>query len=186
MSPKERRDQALTAIYQALIALIQTQAMATISVTKLCKEAGVSRTYYYKHFTTHTQIIDQYEMLSVVTYMRGLPNNTRLAMPTMMAHYFELAAVNREAQLVLFETGNEQPLIRGFETAFQYLLKLDKINQNPGSYTTRPYWGEFLAGAVINTSLRWLQNGMVESPAYMGQLVADFLKIQRTQKRETH
>lgn len=183
MSPKERRDQALVAIFHALIDLMQHQEMTTISVTKLCQKAGVSQTYYYKHFTTYAEIIDQYEMLSIVNYMRGLPNSTKLEMPTMMTHYFELVANHHEEQLVLLETGNEQPLIRGFETAFQYLVQADKIYQGPGSNTTQRYWGGFLAGAVINTSLRWVQNEMTETPAYMGQLIADFLKIESGGKR---
>lgn len=174
MSPQELKNKKLVDTFQALIKLLQTKDLAAITVTELCAQAQVSRTYYYRRFTSPEDVISQFEILSIVQYMRGLPRRTKLSVATMIGHYFQLAADMAEAQLVLITAGKEAAVIKAFKTAFLYLLQQDLI-AGKTKRITQKYWAEFIAGAVINMSVRWLQEGQQESPAYMGKLVAGFL-----------
>lgn len=92
MSPQELKNKKLVDTFQALINLLKVKNIAAITVTELCTVAQVSRTYYYRHFTSLEDVISQFEILSIIQYMRGLPRQTRLPVATMIGHYFQLAA----------------------------------------------------------------------------------------------
>ncbi|GAF36273.1 TetR/AcrR family transcriptional regulator [Lentilactobacillus farraginis] len=173
MSPKELKDQKLTDIFKALMGLLKERSFEEISVTMLAKRAGVSRAYYYKNFSTFEDIVNKYEMLRIITYLRQLPDAAGFTLETLMTHYFQLVLVDRDDQLVLISTGKEQILIKTFHTVLVYLLrnKLIPLSER----TTDPYWGDYFSGAVINLSISWLKQGATESPQFMGRKIATFV-----------
>ncbi|MFD1125028.1 TetR/AcrR family transcriptional regulator [Lentilactobacillus raoultii] len=173
MSPKELRDQKLTAIFKALMSLLNEMPFEKISITELTDRAGVSRAYYYKRFKTLAEIISQYEMTRIITYLRQLPDGSKLTLETLMVHYFKLALADRDDQLTLIAAGKEQILIKTFHTVLVYLLKNQLIPQT--NLTTDPDWGDYFSGAVINLSISWLKRGAVEPPAYMGKKITTFV-----------
>ncbi len=175
MTPKDIQDQKLMAIFEALITALKTQKMADISVSALCRAAGVSRTYYYHKFKSYEDIIEQASLLNIVNYMRHLPHQENLDSATFIGNYFQLAQNMRSVQLTIFQVGQERSLILAFQTAFNYLLTHDFIDAPQNDRIHQKYFSEFIAGAAINMSQRWLTEGMPESPAHMGQLVAQFM-----------
>ncbi|KRL01506.1 TetR/AcrR family transcriptional regulator C-terminal domain-containing protein [Liquorilactobacillus capillatus] len=178
MSPQERKSEKLIAIFQALIDLMRIKEVNSISITELTRKAGVSRTYYYKNFTTFDDIISEFEMLSIIRYLRCLPSHGQLKFSTLMEHYFQLSLNNIVSQVTLLRAGKEQVLIRSFVTTYQYLLQNNLlIASSKNSRIDDKYWADFIAGAVINTSLSWLQAGTRETPKYMGQKLATFLEL---------
>jgi AcrR family transcriptional regulator len=177
MSPQELSRKKLLAIFQALIRLLEDHRMSDISVAVLCREAGVSRTYYYHHFQSYADIIYQENIMSVVQYMRQLPDQGIITTTTMFTRYFELAAQSRDTQLTRVKVGLESSLIHSFESAFEYLVKNDLVVKAHPSRIGKKYWTEFLAGAVVNMAVRWLQTGMGETPAQMGRFVSNFVGL---------
>lgn len=87
MSPQELSRKKLLAIFQALIRLLEDHRMSDISVAVLCREAGFSRTYYYHHFQSYGDIIYQENIMSVVQYMRQLPDQGIITTTTMFTRY---------------------------------------------------------------------------------------------------
>ncbi|MBZ2200387.1 MAG: TetR/AcrR family transcriptional regulator [Lentilactobacillus hilgardii] len=172
MSPKELKDQKLTDIFKALMGLLKDQSFEEISITELAKRAGVSRAYYYKNFVTLEDIVSQYEMLRIISYLRQLPDGSRLTLQTLMTHYFQLVLDDQRDQLILISAGKEQVLIKTFHTVLVYLLKNKLIPLT--DRTTDSYWGDYFSGAVINLSISWLKQGAVEPPEYMGKKVETF------------
>ncbi|KRM97443.1 transcription regulator [Liquorilactobacillus aquaticus DSM 21051] len=178
MSPQEIKNKKLVDIFQALIALLQMKNSEDISITELTKQAGVSRTYYYKNFTTLDDIISEFEMLSIIKYIRKLPNQSKLQFTTLMEHYFQLVLNHSDSQLTLLRSGKEQILIKSFVTTYQYLLQNKMIIKVSNSKRADDeYWADFIAGAVVNTSLSWLRRGAIETPQYMGKKLAAFLEL---------
>ncbi|GAJ26206.1 transcriptional regulator [Liquorilactobacillus sucicola DSM 21376 = JCM 15457] len=178
MSPQEMKNKKLIDIFQAFINLLQVKNSETITITELTQKAGVSRTYYYKHFTTFDDIISEFEMLSIIKYIRQLPNQAKLNFSTLMEHYFQLALSNIDSQLTLLRSGKEQVMIKSFVTTYQYLLQNDMlIKFSKNGRSEDKYWADFIAGAVVNTSLGWLKRGATETPRYMGEKMASFLEL---------
>ncbi|WDF83278.1 TetR-like C-terminal domain-containing protein [Lacticaseibacillus pabuli] len=141
----------------------------------LCRHAHVSRSYYYKHFVTFDDVIRQAAFAESISYLRSLPDIASNQTNVKMAHYFELMARTRDERLILLRVGKQEVLTQTFATVQQYLYEHNYIQLPDGVNSRRPYWLEFLAGAVVNVAFRWLQNGCQETPAQMGQLIADFI-----------
>lgn len=175
MSPKELKDQKLSDIYHALITLLNEKPLEKISITELTGLAGVSRTYYYKNFDTIGDVISQFGFLSMIQYIRRLPNQPKLTLSLLMTHYFQLVKNERHSQLTLIDAGMEQVLIKVFNTVFHYLMK-KKLFDIPAERRLDPYWDAFLSGAVINMSISWLRQGSIESPAFMGAKIDRFVR----------
>lgn len=175
MSPIEVRDQKLTATFTALIALMKMKKVENISITELCHKAGVSRSYYYKRFHSFDDVITQNEILGIIGYIRKLPKQRTISLETLMTHYFQLVKENANAQLTLIAVGKEQVLIKAFKTSNQYLEKHGVLNEPTFRSIDNQYRTDFLAGAVVNMSITWLKDGMIESPEYMGRKVSEFM-----------
>lgn len=172
----ERSNLKLTATYDALIKLLHGKSLENISVSELCRVAQVSRTYYYNHFATHDDLISEFMTLKIVHYLRELPKDKPFSLTVAMTNYFKLAKKAHDSQMILINIGKEQVLIKAFETAHLYLLKNGKIEQTTADKRlSQDYWVEFMAGAVINMSVKWLKNGMPHTPEYMGSLVSQYM-----------
>lgn len=136
--------------------------MPEISVTELCQQAGVSRTYFYNRFGNFDEIILASQEQGISRYLRALPNFQQVDLTGLMTRYFELAQREADNQLLLVKNGKIRLLAES-----RILAK--------APLTVEDYYIEFFAGAVINLSVTWLERGMPESPRLMGQKASRFL-----------
>ncbi|WP_160114449.1 TetR-like C-terminal domain-containing protein [Lentilactobacillus kosonis] len=113
-------------------------------------------------------------------YLRELPNRQTIKTSELMKHYFQMVSLDKEMQIGMSETANTDLLISAFKTTQMYLAKVGIIGKIRGSLSNvnQSYWDDFLSGAVVNVSLKWLNDGMKESPEYMGKLIASFVSHQ--------
>ncbi|WP_225430730.1 TetR/AcrR family transcriptional regulator [Levilactobacillus brevis] len=174
MSPQELKDQKLQASYRALLLLLARKPMSEISVTELCQQAGVSRTYFYNRFGNFDEIILASQEQGISRYLRALPNFQQVDLTGLMTRYFELAQREADNQLLLVKNGKIRVLITTFQQVYRRLLAESRILAKT-PLTVEDYYIEFFAGAVINLSVTWLERGMPESPRLMGQKASRFL-----------
>ncbi|MFC6261255.1 TetR/AcrR family transcriptional regulator [Levilactobacillus fujinensis] len=175
MDPRDRKQQNLTAIYSALLELMVQKPLVDISITELCQQAQVSRTYFYRHYQNFNQIILAYQTQNMLRYLRRLPQTSKVDLTRLMTHYFENTKLEAETYQLLIKNGKLDILLETFQTVFQLLIKQDRI-ENHTSRLTAPYYLEFFSGAVINVTVNWVKHGFVESPAYLGQTVASYVR----------
>ncbi|MFD1455686.1 TetR/AcrR family transcriptional regulator [Levilactobacillus lanxiensis] len=173
MNPHDRKQQNLAAIYQALLELMMHKPLTDISITELCQRAQVSRTYFYRHYQNFDQIIRTYQTQNMLRYLRRLPRTSQVELARLMTHYFENTKSEAETYQLLIKNDKLAILLETFQTVFQLLIKQDCIEKHT-SRLTAPYYLEFFSGAVINVTVNWVKNGFVESPEYLGQMVAQF------------
>ncbi|NLR09107.1 MULTISPECIES: TetR/AcrR family transcriptional regulator [Lactobacillaceae] len=176
MTPQARKQQNLEAIYHALLALMAKKPLAAISITELCQRAQVSRTYFYRNYQDFNQIITRYQMQNMLRYLRRLPRSTQVNLADLMTHYFELVQSEATTYQLLIKNGQLDVLLQTFQTVFQLLKKQHRIH---GSRINEPYYLEFFSGAVINVAVTWVTHGFVESPRYLGDLVARFASVKQ-------
>lgn len=174
MSPQELKDQKLRESYRALLLLLARKPMPDISVTELCQQAGVSRTYFYNHFGNFDEIILAAQEQEISRYLRELPNFQQVDLIGLMTRYFELAQREADNQLLLVKNGKIRVLMATFHQVYRRLLAESRILAN-SPLAAEAYYIEFFTGAVINLSVTWLERGMPESPRLMGQKVGRFL-----------
>ncbi|KRL95852.1 TetR/AcrR family transcriptional regulator [Levilactobacillus hammesii] len=173
MNPHDRKQQNLETIYRALLELMMAKPLATISITELCQRAHVSRTYFYRHYQNFDQIIAAYQTQNMLHYLRRLPRTDQVTLPELMTHYFEHTKTEAETYQLLIKNNKLDVLVQTFQTVFKLLIKQDRIGGH-GPNITNPYYLLFFSGGVINIAANWVSNGCVESPQYLGQMIAHF------------
>lgn len=179
MSPQERKQQKLVAIYQALLQLMSQKPMADIGITELCQQADVSRTYFYRNYGNFEQIILMYQEQLMLKYLRRLPLTAKSEMSDLMTRYFEVIKHDADTNRLLIQNGQVMIVFQTFQSVFQILMQHDRIS-HPARNTiiNEPYYAEYLSGAVVNVAITWLNKGMIESPQYLGKLIERLSKTQ--------
>ncbi|WP_125572984.1 TetR/AcrR family transcriptional regulator [Levilactobacillus huananensis] len=171
MSPHDRKQQNLEIIYRALLELMMSKPLATISITELCQRAHVSRTYFYRHYQNFDQIIAAYQTQNMLRYLRRLPRTDQVTLAELMTHYFEHTKMEAETYQLLIKNSKLDVLVQTFQTVFKLLVTQDRIGGH-GPNVTNPYYQLFFSGGVINIAANWVNAGCIESPHYLGQMVA--------------
>ena len=79
MAQKENQRIALTRrlLQEGLLRLLAHEQLDQISVTALCKEAGVNRATFYNHYTSPSELLNEMELqlISEVKELSGHPNS---------------------------------------------------------------------------------------------------------------
>ncbi|WP_318765036.1 TetR/AcrR family transcriptional regulator [Lactiplantibacillus carotarum] len=173
MSPQEIKAQKLTDIYRALLAILSRQPMATITISALCQQANVSRTYFYREFGDFETIINKYQERAIFHYIRQLPDHQLMGLQDAMVYYFQYVADSADEQRLLVRCGRTTTLIRTFEHAFTRLITTQRLT-NSERLAARPYYVQFLAAGVVNMSISWLKAGMPETPKQMAYQIKQY------------
>lgn len=127
MNPQERKRQNLTAIYEALLHLMSHKPLSMISITELCAHAQLSRSYFYRNFTSFDQIIVTYQEQAILTYFRRLPRQSKITLPVLMTQYFTFMQQMATTNQLLIDNGKAQIIVQTFEAAYTLLIRHDRI-----------------------------------------------------------
>lgn len=171
MSPQERKQLNLNKTYKALLDLLADHQFSDISVSLLCRKAGVSRTYYYRNYHSMQEIISCYQEMTIESYLRILPHKMPLNFIQLMTAYFQLMQNQSEETRLLVNAGLTNTLIKAFRIVYLYLTEQGMIKRLNNSHRNNKYFASFMSGAVISTQIQWLDQGMQETPAELGRML---------------
>ena len=145
----------------ALLHLIGKIAYERITVTELCRKAGVSRMAFYGNFTSKDDIFKrivsdlQAEMLARI----GSPFRQTLTLDWYVSLF----------DFVKEKSGILQPIFSaGYQDKYLELVNsivLRHKDLQPNETYQRLLW----SGGVVNSVVYWLVNGMTETPEQMAQ-----------------
>lgn len=140
---KDTKDFITTALLQMLV----KEKLQALTVSQVCKRAGVSRMAFYRNFGGLEQILYEYYQPKI-----GAMFDTILENPQFSAKY--------DCQLKFFNTFGDDILLsidRGFEPIIQQIFKeaIEKF------YATDSdgYWTNFMSAGVYATWRKWLLEG---------------------------
>ncbi|PST46166.1 hypothetical protein CPA40_06885 [Bifidobacterium callitrichos] len=170
-------DRVRRQITEALFVLMERRRFSAITVTDIVAEAGVARASYYRNFKSKEDVIN--------AWMSDLHDSIQPS-DTKPREYDVFARAN-------IADGFERSLTR-FLTAKSYILTLyrngfasliqDTINGYVRGMAGRAPMGSigqyrlyFVAGAMFNILIKWLEGGAVESPRAIAQACADWLAL---------
>lgn len=152
----------------SLLYLIGKTPYERITITQLCKKAGVSRMAFYGNFTSKDEILK-----SIIT---GLQRQLidRVGSPFRQP-------VTKDWYIGLFELlkENADVLQRIFEAGFQskYLELINEILQSYEYTETEDIYLRLIwCGGIVNAVIYWLSNGLKETPEMMAEMCGAFLK----------
>jgi AcrR family transcriptional regulator len=174
MSPQEIKIQNLTRIYKALLKLLAETSLSDISVSRLCRTAKVSRTYYYRNYHSFQEIITIYQTNMIKSYLRILPHHTTMNFTHLMTAYFKLMQKNVTQTKLLVDAGLTSTLVQTFSDVYYFLSDQQIIVSPSDRQDYNDYFVSYMSGAVINVQMKWMNQGMKESPAQMGKMLNEF------------
>ncbi|MFT9005459.1 MAG: TetR-like C-terminal domain-containing protein [Liquorilactobacillus hordei] len=170
MSPQETKQLKLNRIHKALLSLLADYPLSDITVSTLCRNAGVSRTYYYRNYKSMQEIIARHQEMAIKSYLRILPHAAHMDFAQFMTAYFQLMQRQSTETTLLINAGLTNTLIKTFRTVYLFLLEQKIINPSTKRQQNQ-YFASFIAGAVISIQIQWLSEGMKETPAEMGRIL---------------
>lgn len=147
----------------ALMQLLQSKSLQSITITELVKKAGVSRTAFYRNYNSKEAILDEFsnDLLNQIysTMLKGIiSDNSR----PVFLQFFETLKDQRDNITLLFNSG----VISNWVNRIDQYLK----QHHPQLTLKNRYFLLGWAGMMQNILLVWYENGTVEGPDEM----ADF------------
>ena len=160
MSAKNSNSFSRDCLVQALIQLLQTKSLSSITITELTKYAGVSRMTYYRNYQSIDEIFSSYLKDLVENYRqdvavwtdKGNYNDYRN-----MLHCYEYFHQYRDFIACLVKTGLGHLLLQALDS---YILET-YYTEDKGRdfyYTLRAF-----SGSLYNIYVTWIMEDSAES-----------------------
>lgn len=161
--------EALVDVYitEALLLLLKKKEYKDISITEICKKAGVTRMSFYRNFENKEDILlkkvqtvtDSFLKESGISYKRDTVSN-----------YFVKLFTHMQQQKDLCAALNKAGLIHMIKNEF------DRVFLNAYKYVYDEYKSLFLSGGIYNVFLFWFINDCKDNPEVLAQRLDDILK----------
>lgn len=154
--------EALVDVYitEALLILLRDKEYKDISITEICKKAGVTRMSFYRNFASKEDILfkkvrnvtDSFVKESDISYKSDTVSSYFVKLFTHMQQQKELCAALNKAGLI-------------------YMVKdeFDRVFLNTYENDYDEYKSLFLAGGIYNVFLFWLINDCRDDPETLAQ-----------------
>lgn len=154
---------------QALMRLMKHAPIDKISITALCRTAGISRMTYYRIYEQKEQIFREYMKILVrdYSYLAGDGSLHRDEAHVLQA--VRCFARNAEFVECLQKAGLEQILLGGIT---DYMLHTGEKCASFSEECTRCYY----AGALYNVCMHWFCGGMAQDERTVTQAVLSAMK----------
>ncbi len=158
-----------TYLTTALLQLLRTHDLDTITVTQVVKRAGVSRMAFYRNFTTLEDLLSTYFAPAIAArfqdVLQHVPANQKLL--AMGQFFSDFAPTLRLAEQ------------RGFENIIQQLFNTNMTNYYQATMANGTltavqlkYWTRFMSAGVYAIWREWLLGGQLESLTTIHELLA--------------
>ena len=156
-----------TYIITALLQLMQKKAFDRISITELCRKAGVSRMSFYRNFESKeavlnkwcARITDRFVAESGINYRN---NTMKEYFNTLFTHVLKY----REMSFILQKNG------------LLWIVKddIDRVFFETYRDVYDEYKMHFITGGIFNAYVLWIENGLRETPEELSLKLSEILE----------
>ena len=175
MKQRDRTNLTKRLISLALYELLLKHDFDNVTISDICRKAGVSRMSFYRYYTTKDDIFIDFSDERFAEFFNDV---VRYRTPSLeefllgMFYYFK----NYRRQLVLLiKSKKESILLRQLNSYVSYLIKGGKLS-NISFDLINEYVIPFFAGGVYNSLLSWAEKDYLESPEEVSAKVLEILK----------
>lgn len=160
----KRKKESIERIEKVFLDLLQTQEMADISVSTICKRAGLNRTTFYANYT------DLY----------GLADSIRDKLENNLSELYQeeiTQGFNSNDYLKLFRHIKENQIFYktyfklGYDNNYQIFTYDTNLARQYFQNRFIEYHMEFFKSGITTIIKLWLKNGCKESPEEMEQII---------------
>lgn len=170
------------ALHQALLALLKTTTLESISVSSLCREAGVNRGTFYLHFKDIGSLFDEhlqhllndledsyyepYRHVSLLIPSDLDPSTIRIFHHVKKYQSFYEIVFDKKSSLSYYYSLFEK--IKGLMLESS---SLSQVNDKDVSLLIA-----YQANAIMGLLIQWYEDGFSHSPEYMNEQLTYFLR----------
>lgn len=164
---KVKREAMVSAyLTDALLILMREKKYRDISITGICKKAGVTRMSFYRNYESKEDILKKWiasvteDFLeeSGISYKNDSSRDYFVKLFTHLQRYREISVALYRADLI--------HLVRE---------QFDKVFLRLHADEYDPYKSYFLSGGIYNVFLLWLMNGCAETPEELAERMEGLL-----------
>lgn len=153
-------------ITEALLCLLKKKEYKDISITEICKKAGVTRMSFYRNFEDKEDIMRKKVRKVTESFLKDSAINYQE--DTTHKYFIKLFA-HMECQKELCDALYKAGLIQIVKDEF------DRVFLDIHRYEYNNYKSSFLSGGIFNIFLVWFLNGCKESPEEMAEQLESIL-----------
>lgn len=146
--------------------LLKSHAAKDISVSQLCRTAGVNRSTFYKHYALPDEIITEKVEEFVQNFLIVALQTPQLNIETHMLKMCEVLKQN--AWIIQLHSVAGKDLSQ----LMQKMLPKGSIGTEKG------YAYSFISGGVAALAMQWVVHGCKQAPAKIARLLAGLIKTQ--------
>jgi len=155
-------------IETALIILMKEKEFKDISITDIVKRSGVSRTAYYRNYSSKEGILNNH----LETVVKAITNKMDLTSEydfDFWSSIFSQVRNHSEMYSILLKAGFEGIILSSINKIILEDIPVDTISSK------EKYDIYFWSGAVYNILTEWITSGMKESDEVMAQICCEII-----------
>ncbi|WP_314065598.1 TetR/AcrR family transcriptional regulator [uncultured Vagococcus sp.] len=160
-------------IYLALQQLLETKALAEITVTEITSRAGVSRMGYYRNYQSKEEILLAHLDELFINYYLDLEKLPKKEIFEFSLHFFNYFEDHHQLVELLIKTALTNELLLKFknylEKIISELLQMDYFQL----HSTETYEIHFLVGGLWNLLLNWILDERPHPSEHMAHIIDD-------------
>lgn len=178
MAAKENQRIALTRrlLQEGLLRLLRHNDLENISVTALCKEAGINRATFYNHYTSPSSLLEEMEF-QLVSQLHQIGTSSSVEeVPVKLEQYCIKLKENAELVeiLVRYHADKDLEEIIVSLTEFYDKHRLD-VNQTKLDPDTTHLVSTFLYTGCYALVREWLTRGIDKTPREVAELMISII-----------
>ena len=169
----QKKVRASDKILTSLMMLMKTKDFKSITVSEVCKSAGVSRMAFYRHYQNLEEVLsihfeERFETFFIEAEQLDLSSSYDTSLLFLQyikkeSNYYE--TLIRSGHLETIHTYIESFMIYLFRNLdFHYDLEDDDLI----------YYAKYRAGGFSRFVIGWIESGMTKSPEHMARLLTKF------------
>lgn len=149
-------------ITDAMLRMMEREAIADIRVSDLCREAGVGRASFYRNFETKEAVVSEYAAALIRQWGQSFENDPNAGLynvfGSLFAHYKEY----KDFYTLLRRQNLSDLLLEPIK---------EKIGLLPELSNRDAYQKAFFAYGLYGWILEWMDRGMAESPEDINRML---------------
>ena len=168
VDPRVRRTKL--ALQQALFTLLKTQLISDITVTKLCRTAGINRRTFYLHYDQVLEVFQDYESQLAKRLASSLSRDD-MNIQQLVATFDQIFQENLTGFTYICLNHRQVQLLNELEHLLYTALSAVAPDTPQARITVR-----YMANGVINVYVHWINHQQDYSLADLSQTVAQLVK----------
>ena len=155
---EEQKQVSRESLRTALFILMQQESFDAISISAICKRAGISRTGFYRNYNTKEEVLIDYFDHYISPFYDRLNQLPDKEPQGVSQAYFEFVDQHSELLEVLVRSGAESILLARF-TYFVSRFYSENVRAIPFTGDYAHYWNSFLSAGLYNMTIEWIASG---------------------------